>query len=1014
MHELVETHLTNLRANELQIAWKSILGSATGAEKPDYDDGRWGTKWDCLQGKRWDTAWLRGRIPPSPLLAGEVVGTLVIGGYLTVWIDGQRVTEGYRPEFPLPTHLVRDRGIVIAVRSQDGEIASEMLKLVLFRSERVRQIKALRRSLDFVLQWRKAQPGHAEAIDAVLARYLQAADPETYERDPEQYLRDLMTANEILRELDPVAKRYTVHVVPHSHVDLAWGWDFAETRRIARSVFSEALRLMEEHPDYTFSQDQPPMYGHLEGSAMERSIRERIKEGRWDIPGSTFSEPESFMPGGESFVRHFLTSKRYFRDRFGKLATIHWAPDNFSGHTNTLPQIMKLCGITAFAFGNWYQADHGGQFWWEGLDGTRIFAHYMTSHYDSAQMIEQDKVIRNVCDHMRATSIDRCMLLDGDDLTPPWPGSPMGLEKLRALAAFPTIEFSTPHRFFGGLKPEAMNLRVVKGEFISTTGPRHNNVGAYTTFAEVKRRNRSCEWALRTLEAFSALALRERAAYPQEAVNRAWRLALFNQMHDIFPGTAVFAAYDEAYKRYDEVESICAAGTNAAANVLASNIDTRGEGIPLVLFNPLSWDRIDPAEVRLTLPQTYDAGFEVVDGDGGDVPCQVLDRDLGTFDKTNKNFRVLLLPDDVPAMGHRVVWMRPVAAEERRCPSMAGPDGLSLDNEHLRVRINPRTGALTEIFDKRVGRNVVPVGQEACALEGQTDAGNPWHLCPEGRPWRLNDTVRIEVTEDGDVRAAVRVTTTWHRSTFVQEFRLTRNGARLEVRTVIDCQDHDFVVRTLIPVDLPAEATWTCEVPYGAVERPIPDNDRAAQTWVDVSDGTWGVSVLNEGRYGHSRRADGTLTLTLLRSVRAHKSQDQTDAGRHELTYAVLSHAGDWRSGETIRQAHALNCPIVASRDIPHSGAKPHTASTIRIGPPNIVLGALKKAEDAEDWVLHLYEATGRQSDAVIVFDQAVAEARETDLIEWDTGAELAVHGRDVRRAFRPWEIAGIRVRLQP
>jgi len=872
MRERLEAHLTNLRANELPITWKSVLGCARGAELPRYDDSRWAEKWDCLQGKRWDVAWLRGDLLPSPLAAGEIVGSLVIGGYLTVWIDGEAVAEGFQPSFRLPADILRTKELTIAVESRQGEIAPEMLKLVLFRSERIRRIKTLRRSLDFVLRWSQAQPQHAEAINAVLERYLKRAAPETYQSDPERYLEDVIAANEILRELDPLAKRYTIHVAPHSHVDLAWRWDFAETKRIARSLFSEALHIMEEHPEYTFSQDQPPMYVHLEGSAMESAIRKRVEEGRWDIPGSTFSEPESFMPGGESWVRHLLYSKRYFKERYGKEITIHWAPDNFSGHANTLPQIWKLCGIRVFAFGNWYQADHGGQFWWEGLDGSRIFAHYMTGHYDSAQMVEQDKVIRNVCDHMRATSITKYLLLDGDDLTPPWPGSPEGLEKLRALAAFPKVEFSTPHRFFADLKPERMNLRVVKGEFVSTTGSRHNNVGSYTTFAEVKRRNRSSEWALRTLEALSTLALRKGAVYARKHINRAWRLTLFNQMHDIFPGTAIFAAYDEAFKRYDEVESISSIGTNAVVNVLASNVDTRGEGIPVVLFNVLSWERTDAAEVFLTRPQSYDASFEVVDGDGRDVPCQVLESGVGTFDKTNKNYRVLVMPDSVPAMRHRVVWMRPVATEGKVFASMVGPAGLSLDNDHLRVQINPRTGALSEIFDKRLGRNIIPDGCEACLLEGQGNVGNPWHLCPEGRPWTLNETVRVEVVEDGDVRAAVRVTTTWHHSTFVQEFRMARNSPHLEVRTIIDCRDHNFVVRSLIPVALPVEAAWTCEVPFGAVERPIPDNDRAAHTWVDVSGETWGVSILNDGRYGHSRRPDGTLTLTLLRTVRAHKS----------------------------------------------------------------------------------------------------------------------------------------------
>ncbi|HOH30844.1 MAG TPA: hypothetical protein PLC40_14290, partial [Candidatus Hydrogenedentes bacterium] len=356
-----------------------------------------------------------------------------------------------------------------------------------------------------------------------------------------------------------------------------------------------------------------------------------------------------------------------------------------------------------------------------GLDGTRVFAHYMTSHYDSAQMIEQDKVIRNVCEHMKATTIPACMLLDGDDLTPPWPGSPQGIENLRALAAFPKIEFSTPHRFFSSFDTAADGLRVVQGEFISTTDHRHNNVGAYSTFAEVKLRNRRSEWGLRTLEAMATLAMRDGGIYPTKHAARAWRLTLFNQMHDIFPGTAIFEAYEEAYKRYDEVDSICSIGTNAVANVLASTINTKGDGIPVVLFNTLGWDRNDPAEILLTEPHSYCDGFEVRDGNGRPVPAQTLSTDIGTFDKTNKNFRLLVQPDGIPAIGYKTVWLHPAHHDERVFSSMVGADRLTLDNDFVRVTINPRTGWVSKLFDKRLNRNVLPDGKEACAIEGQGD-----------------------------------------------------------------------------------------------------------------------------------------------------------------------------------------------------------------------------------------------------------------------------------------------------
>jgi alpha-mannosidase len=1006
-----------LAQNELPISWRTIIGDPEGAERPNHDDTAWSEGWKTLDNHRWDTAWLRAHIPHCPLITGEVQGTTLSGGFITVWLDDEQIGEGFDPTFQLPTTTTGGKR-VLAIRSQQGELSSEHEHLILWDSERLREIQHARRSLDFVRAWREARPQEADTIDPVLQRYADAVDPDMYDGAPSVFWEDVVAATELLRELDTLAKKYRVHIVPHSHVDLAWGWTYSETKRLARAMFDMALRLMDEEPEYTFIQDQPPMYEHQEGSAIEAAVAKRISEGRWDVPGASYGEPESFMTGGESWVRQFMYTKRYFKSRFDKDVTVHWAPDNFSGHTNTLPQILRKCGIEYFAFGNWYQANHGGQFLWEGLDGSQVFAHYFTAHYDSAQMLDQDKVIKSICSHMSSSDFDDFMLLDGDDLTPPWPESPSGVRALRELAASPGIEFSTPHRFFDTVESGRDGLRVEKGEFISTVHHRHNNVGAYTSFVEVKRRNRQLEWMLRTTEALATMASQSGYDYPADRFEHAWKRVLFNQMHDIFPGTAIHEEYVDTHRRYDEAESTCIDITEHAVNTLGRDIDTSGEGIPLVLFNTLGCERNDPAEVILTEAHSYLEGFEVVDGDGNDVPAQILESSIGTFDKTNKTYRLLVQPESVPAMGHRTVWLRPTYVESALfSSSMVGPDGLTLDNDHVRVQINPRTGWVAELIDKRLGHNVLPDGREACALELQPDMGNPWHLAPEGPTAIANESVQTEVIEDGDVRAAIRVTTTSHDSVFVQNYRIYRNSPRLEVRSRVEFNTADHVLKALIPVALPAEARWTCEVPWGAVEREIPDNDRAVQTWMDV-DGTdatgrqWGVAVLNNGRYGHSRREDGTLTLTLIRSVCAHKSTQQTDAGVHEVTYAIMPHAGKWEDSDIVQAGHMLNSPIIASRETPHSGTIGHTGGALSVDAPNIVIASMKRAEDDDSMVIHAYETTGKATDAVFTFDRTIATAEEIDLVEMEPGTPMDTDGATIRRSFSPWKIASMKVRL--
>ncbi len=879
-----------------------------------------------------------------------------MGGECEVFLNGKTAGKAGPEESVALPPARKDDEIALAIRNAEGWMSHENPCPVSLTCDRQRELMALYEELFFVKGLRKLDSSSEDSVNRCLSSFLGRVDQEALSQGRfEACTASLIAARASLAGAGPLLKRYRVQVVPHSHVDLAWGWTYEETKRIMRTVFDLATRLMDSNQAYTFAQDQPPAYLHLEGSALMEKIAKYVSAGRLDPCGALYSEPEGNMPCGESFIRQVMLSKRYFAEGFGVEPSSGWNLDSFSGHSWSLPQILKRSGVRYYTFANWANLIPDVEYWWEGPDGSRVLAYHLPCHYDSAQMMEHRKILNNFFGYASRSKCRCYMFLDGDDLTPPTRSSIEGVEWFSKLVVGPTVEFSTPARFFQDLEKQNLDgIPTYRGElpqYMDDSG--NNNAGSYSTHCEVKRRNRLCENLLLAAEKLGSLAALLGMEYPRESVARAWRHVLLNQMHDILPGTAIKDAYDEAHRRYDEAETLSWEVIRSSMARISSRADTRGAGIPVVVFNTLSWERTDPVEVKLTLEHSYSAWPRMVDSEGRDVECQVLEDTRGTYDKANRNLTVLFVADKVPPLGYEVYHLSLDGHRPTTSLAVEDADQLVLQNEFLEARIDRRDGLLTSL--KAAGREFI-ASRAGLALERCTDEGDPWHLKITGDPVRIDGVESVDLVEKGPIRATVRIRRRDGANAILQEVSLCKGSPRLVCSTTIDIQDMRILYKLVAPAALEA-ARAAFEIPFASIIRE-PTIDRPAQNWVDLSDGSFGLALLNAGRYGYDLRDGTRLRVTLVRNPRGHRSREGTDTGRHTTSIALYAHRGDWTSG-VVRQGLEFNNPLLCHVDTQHGGRLPGRAFFISISAMNVIASCLKPHEDSDDLILRLYEAHG-------------------------------------------------------
>ncbi len=1006
--------------------WRFKEGYVLRGEAVDLDDSTW-TLFPV--GEEWSTgpAWFRYRITLPQTIGGydirgarlrlrlRIVGENPV--HLTVFFNGEKRAEGHDLDPVVLTESARPGDtFVIAVKADvpGGRTWMRAGQLEVEAPPSRPDPRTFLQECQVAEQLLSARRDDRSRWESHLDAALRKLDLAALDRgDQLAFDRSLREAREALTPIAPLLREFAIRAVGNSHIDLAWLWPWTETVQIVRDTFSTVLQLMHEFPDFTFTHGAAQTYAWMEEKypKLFEQIRQRVREGRWEVVGGVWVESDMNLPHGESLVRQFLHGTRYFKEKFGVDIRVGWNPDAF-GYNWQLPQILKKSGMDFFVtqklFWNEVTRFPYRLFWWEAPDGSRVLT-YFPNHYGNP--IEPVSMARDLAQYTAATGHREYMHLYGvgDHGGGPTRSMLETAAQWRSTdALYPRLFFGTVHEFFERVMAEISRLNppVWRDELYLET-----HRGTYTSQAATKRNNRQSEVLLLNAEKFASLARLFGRPYPQHDLDAAWKKVLFNQFHDILPGSSIAAVYRDADRDYADVRRIGREVMDEALKELADRINTRGPGLPLIVFNPLSWARTDVVEATLTFPDPV-SDVEVRDPQGRRLIAEVIARDSETNRAT-----VRFIAEDVPPLGYKVFRVVPVARRSP-VPSSLSVTGLTMENEFLRVTVDARSGCLTSLYDKMARREVLD--ESRCGNLLQTFYDKPsvydaWNIDAnfEEKMWELRQAEEVKVLETGPTRAVIRVVKRFQRSTFIQDLILYPKIPRLECHMEVDWREKHILLKVAFPVAVRSPKA-TFEIPFGAIPRPTTRRTPEEQAkfevpalfWADLSDGTYGVSLLNDSKYGYDVR-DNVLRLTLLRSPAY--PDPHADEGRHRFTYAIYPHAGDWVQAGTVQRGYELNYPLIPYPTNGHSGSLPPAHSFLRVEPNTVVLTALKKAEDSDAWILRFYEFAGKPTDVKIRLPKPPRAAAEVNLIEREIGP-VVVNGQEVVISTKPYEIKTVRI----
>lgn len=785
----------------------------------------------------------------------------------------------------------------------------------------------------------------------------------------------------------------------HAHLDVAWLWPIAETRRKAHHTFASVLALMERFPGFHFTASSAQLYDYVQSADPElfERVRTRVAEGRWEPIGGMWIEPDCNLTSGESLVRQLLLGRRYFAREFGYRDAVAWLPDTFGFATN-LPQILAGAGMRFFFTHklNWNDTNRFPyDLWcWEGIDGTRLTAHSFDNpiggyngQITPAALGETWRNFRGKNEHPE--SLFTFGLGDGGrGLT-----SDM-LERITLLddyPALPKLRQSTVQAYFDQIDPST--LPVWSGELYFEF-----HRGTYTTQSRIKRLNRAAEHRLYEAETAATLAAIEGTAYPRDDLTAAWTTVARNQFHDILPGSSIREVNVEAERELTSVVERAVALRDHALDEIAP---LPAEEQQIVVFNPHGFART----ISCVAPRPqWMTQFTLRFADGEGARWQPLD-----------DGSILIHSDRlIPGVSLTRLSIQP--GEATPITPVATADHRSLENDLVRVELAD-DGTIASFFDKRNRRET---------LSGPGNQLRLYHDLPAAwEAWNLTDTSQQSgrhlsefelwrIIETGPLRATIEIRRRFGDSSIVQRYSLTAGSPRLDIATEIDWHERRTLLRALFPLAIQAPHA-TFETSYGAVTRANHRNtsrERAqyevpGHRWADLSEQNYGVSLLNDGRYGHSALGN-TLGLTLLRSPL--DPDPLADIGRHNFTYSLYPHLGDWTSGGTVEAAIDLNSPLIGRLTT-------NLQPIHRINPGHwidvdgLTVGALKLAEDSDDIILRLYEPYGRSGTARVspYFDLAGTEI--VDLLEENPTTIAVGPGRTITVTYRPFQILTLRLR---
>jgi alpha-mannosidase len=868
----------------------------------------------------------------------------------------------------------------------------------------------------------------------------------------------LRAAHGKLEALTPLLRQVTYHLTGNSHIDAAWLWPWTESVDVVKRTFGTALQLMYEYPEYTYTQSAAAYNEWLADKypEMNAEIAQRIKEGRWEIVGGMWVEPDLNMPDGESLVRQLLVGKRWYKNAYGVDVRVGWNPDSF-GYTWQLPQIYKKSGVDYFVTQKMAWNDTNQLpfkfFWWESPDGSKVLTYF--PHDYANDNLNPVRLARDfTIAQKQAAGLTGMMDLYGIGDHGGGPtraildeGRHWAYPSLPAYVT-PKIEFGTALPYFTALEKQIapnspvwdypsiakgytppppvagmVNIPTWKSELYF-----EYHRGVMTTQANHKKNMRESEVAMLDAEKWASLAWLDGKSYPAAELTEDWKKVLFNQFHDLAAGSGIGVIYKDAQKDYDVVHWSTNEIKGASTDRITERIRTAGKNTTklqtsVVVFNPLGWQRSGEVTIRLKIPGSANArvGFARVD-------------QLGKFfyPKLRKSLgddveEITFTAEDIPPLGFNTYSVlingEYGIADYMQISPKDTPDTVSISDSDTLVRVDKESGCIVEIKDRNTNFDWLQSGSCGNQLEFFKDTPrdyDAWNVDPgtfDVPPMTIDRADSVELVGQFVLNRSIRVTRHWQNSNFVQTIRL--KGDLIDIDNEIDWHESHVLLKAAFP--LAASGPFaTYEIPYGTIDRPTTRNNSwekaqfevTALRWADLSgpgpDGkVHGLSILNQNKYGYDA-AGNVLRLTLLRSPKWPDAE--ADMGHHHFHYALYPHAGTWKDALTVRHGYEYNYPLTAVVTTAHSGSLPPSHSFASVAPENVVLTAVKKAEDANGLIFRVYEWAGKETTAEFHVPPGATSATVTNLMETPEGAPLTVTGDIAKAPIHPYEILTIRV----
>lgn len=784
-----------------------------------------------------------------------------------------------------------------------------------------------------------------------------------------------------------VASAMDVYAVGHAHIDVAWLWTVAESRRKVARTFASQLDLIERYPGYIFGASQPQLYAFLEEDYPQlfKRIQDAVRQGRWELQGAMWVEADCNIIGGEAMIRQFVHGKHYFREKFGVEVKSLWLPDVF-GYSPALPQIIKKARCDYFLTQklSWNQVNEipYNTFHWRGLDGSSVLTHFPPENTYNASACPEEMIPAQ--DRFKEADIVpmfASLFGLGDGGGGPSENHIERALRMKNIEGCPRVSFRKSEDFFEDLSAYADRLPTWDGELYLEM-----HRGTFTAQARTKKNNRHLEQLLQTAEFICAS--RPLADYPVEQLKSLWRVLLLNQFHDIIPGSSIQPVYEVAEKEHHQAITACQSLIDETLRLLA--VPAQHE---VVAVNTLPCDY----HGYINLPNK--AGYTLM-FDGMPLPSQDQGDDL-------------IAEVTLPASNFTMLTLQP--RHEKQFPTTT--QETVLENGLIRYTFNER-GELVSAFDKEAKRELVPQGSLGNLFTLYVDRPNDYEAWDIDAFYRdgVNEMIpqiTSSTTTIGEAYSQLEIAAQFGDSTLTQQIRLSQTSRRLDFSTQVDWHEKRKMLRVSFPLALMSD-TARCDIQCGHLERSLKSPNTSWERakfevpihrYVDISEDNYGVALLNDCKYGHHLER-GLIDLCLLRS--ALYPDLRADHGEHTFTYSLFPHATPFCEGETIREAYSLNRTPTTLVDhiLPTDFHVP-----IRVKNGAIVMDTLKRAEASNDLVLRLIETRGRPT-AVELEGPALVNAHveETDLLEWDAIATLTPQEGTLNLTLQPFEIKTLKV----